>query len=358
MTSQREAIIFVHGFYLGRDRNYFLDCLSTGLTEVLEFPRVEEIGEEKIIGHTGKKFKLYLDKGNKEIDVYDAYWNDLFDKHLSSSALKNQVFRGIYILLYWFFTKNLLALRNSPPLLIGLGTSLLLWMFWFYGIIALAFVALGQEPSFLGFPISEDFSKPISAFGQHMTNWSAWLIVSGIFSFIPINLIADVADFSTRYLEEDPEGKILKAKIRKRVADKLNAVLETGFYDKVTVLAHSFGVVIATDLLADYQQDSRVRYISMGGCLRFISCKSRQIEKEIFKCLENDKIEDWVDFYSDQDWLCTKTPVPKKYNSCRIHHKETKPTVSLFKRLSGESHDHYFTNEEVLKIVLNLPNQT
>ncbi|MEH2245940.1 hypothetical protein [Nostoc sp.] len=357
MASQREAVIFVHGFYLGRDRNHFIDCLSVGLTEVLEFPRIKEIGEEKITGHIGKKFKLDLGKNSsKEIDIYDAYWNDLFSKQLSGSNLKTQVFRGIYILFYWFFTKNLLALRNSPPLLIGLGTSLVLWIFWFYGIVGLAFVALGQEPNFLGFPIPEDWSKPISSFGKQMTNWSAWLVVSGIFSFVPINLIADIADFSTRYLEENSEGKILKAKIRKQVADKLNAVLETGLYDRVTILAHSFGVVIATDLLADYQEDHRVRYISMGGCLKLLSCKSRQLEKEISKCLDNEKIEAWIDFYSDQDWLCTKTPILKKSNPERIQQKETRTTFSLWKQLTGESHDHYFTNEEVLKAVLNLQN--
>ncbi|AFZ15662.1 hypothetical protein Cri9333_4901 (plasmid) [Crinalium epipsammum PCC 9333] len=358
MAFQREALIFVHGFYLGRDKNYFLDCLSTGFTEVLEFPRVEEAGEEKIAGHIGKKFKLYVGKDiYKEVDVYDASWNELFNKQLSSSDFKNKIFRGIYILLYWFFTNNWLALRKAPPLLIGLGISLLLWVYWFYGIIALAFVALGQEPTSLGFPVPKDWLEPISSFGKHMTDWSVWLIVSGVFSFVPISLIADVADFSTRYLEDNSEGKVMRAKIRKQVADKLNAVLETGFYDKVTVLAHSFGVVIATDLLADYQQEHRVRYVSMGGCLNFLSYKSRQIEKEIRKLLNNEKIETWIDFYSEQDWLCTKTPVPKKSNSEKIHHRKIHLPFSLFNQLTGKSHDHYFTNEDVLKIVLNLSNQ-
>ncbi|MEH2293221.1 hypothetical protein [Nostoc sp.] len=157
-------------------------------------------------------------------------------------------------------------------------------------------------------------------------------------------------------MEENSEGKILKAKIRKQVADKLNAVLETGLYDRVTILAHSFGVVIATDLLADYQGDHRVRYISMGGCLKFISCKSRHIENEISKCLDNKKIEAWIDFYSDQDWLCTKTPIPKKSSHERIQQTKTQTSFSLLKQLTGESHDNYFTNEEVLKAVLNLQN--
>jgi len=267
MASQREAIIFIHGFYLGRDRNYFLNCLSKGFTQVLEFPTVKEAGEEKILGHTGKKFKVYVDENNiKEVDVYDAYWNDLVSNQLSKNSLKDQAFRGIYMLFSWLFTKDIIAIRSSPPLVIGLGISILLWSFWFYGTIALAFVALGQDPNFLGFPIPEEWSSQIGAFGKGMSNLSAWLIVSGLFSFVPINAIADIADFSTHYLEKNSEGKFVRAEIRKQVADTLNAVLETGYYNKVTILAHSFGVVIATDLVADYHQNNRVRYISLGGC--------------------------------------------------------------------------------------------
>lgn len=160
MTSQREVIIFIHGFYLGKDRNYFVDCLTTGFTELLETNKVEEIGEEKIAGHTGKKFKVFLDKNEvKEVDFYDAYWNDLSGNELSSRSLKEQVFRGIYMLFYWLSIKNLISLRNSPPLLVGLAISFLLWIFWFYGIIALVFVAIGQEPRFLGFTIPNDWSN-------------------------------------------------------------------------------------------------------------------------------------------------------------------------------------------------------
>lgn len=92
----------------------------------------------------------------------------------------------------------------------------------------------------------------------------------------------------------------------------------------------------------------------MGGCLKFLSCKSRQLENEISKCLDNEKIEVWIYFYSDQYWLCTKTPIPKKSSPDKIQQRETKTPFSLWKQFNGESHDRYFTNEEVLKAILNL----
>jgi len=363
MTSHREAIIFIHGFYLGRDRNFFLDSLSSGFTDVLAIPRVEEVGEEKIAGYVGKKFMVYTDVDNiKEVDVYDAYWNDLNSKQLSSSDLKSQVLSGVSMLFYWIITKDLIALKNSPPLLVGLGIALLLWVYWFYGIIALVLVALGgYEANLFGLPISQDLSiqikdglKQISEFGKSMTNWFAWLGMAALSSFLPINMIVDVADFSTRYLEENHEGKSLKAKIRKRVAETLNAVLESGLYDEITVLAHSFGAVIATNVLANYQQNYRVRCIIAGGSLKIFSSKSKQIEKDIKKCFNNDKIEIWIDFYSNQDWLCTKTPVHEGYDATKIIHKEIKFPFSLLNQLKGKSHDNYSINEEVLKTALNI----
>ncbi|WP_017301847.1 hypothetical protein [Nodosilinea nodulosa] len=355
MTSQREAIIFIHGFYLGKDRSYFVDCLTTGFTELLEANKVEEIGEEKIAGHIGKKFKVFLGKNEaKEVDLYDAYWNDLIGNELSSKSLKEQVSRGIYMLFYWLSIKNFISLRNSPPLLIGLGISFLLWIFWFYGIIALIFVAIGQEPSLLGFTIPNDWSSWIGSFGKSMTNWSVWLVASGVVSFVPINMIANMADFATRYLEENPEGKITRSKIRKQVADILSHVLEAGVYDKITVLASCFGAVIATDVLADYHQDHQIRYITLGTSLKLFSSKSAEIEKEIRRCINNVHINEWIDFYSHQDWLCSKAPVPKGCNPERIFHRENKLPSSLIKQLSGKYHDHYLINEEVLKAALNL----
>ncbi|ALF54772.1 hypothetical protein ACX27_21170 [Nostoc piscinale CENA21] len=258
----------------------------------MAIPKIQEVGEEKIAGYTGKKFKVYLDVDNiKEVDIYDAYWNDLNSKQLSSSELKNQVFRGISILFYWIVSKDLLALKDSPPLLIGLGIGLLLWIYWFYGIAALALVALGgHEVNLYGLPISQNWAaqikeslKQISELGKNMNNWFVWLGLTALSSTLPINMIADIADFSTRYLEDNSEGKSLKVKIRTRVTETLNAVLETGLYDKITVFAHSFGAVIATNVLANYKQEHQVRYIIAGGSLKMFSSKSKQIEQDIKK---------------------------------------------------------------------------
>jgi hypothetical protein len=354
MSDSKEAVVFVHGFYLGKERDFFLNSFAAGFTEQLENIKVEELGEVKIAGNVGRSFQFHLDETHvRVVDVYDAYWADLIDKKLSEDSLKNRVFRGIYLLFYWFFTKNWLAIKDSPPLLIGLGIALLLWIFWYYGTIAVAFVAIGQDPDALGFPLPEGWSDSISSLGKQMGGLPVWLILSGLLSFIPINIYADVADFTTRYLDDSSEGKVIRAKIRKRVSDTLNNVLNDNSYNKITVVAHSFGVVVATDILADYHQSKPIQYITLGSALKFLVHKSRWIEKEIHKCLNNETIKSWIDFYSDQDWLCTKVPIPKGSSSEKIKHKKNKLKFSLLKQLNGKSHDHYFTDEDVLKTILN-----
>ena len=356
MSVRKEAVVFVPGLAV-QDRDFFLDCISTGLTEHLEITNVKEVGEAKIAGNSGKRFELYIDAENiKIIDIYEAYWADLFSK-LSEQDLKSQFLNGTYLLFYWLFGKIWASVREAPTLFIGIMTSLLLLFFWYYGILAMALTAIGQDPNFLNFiPIKTEWAKSIGSVGTTMGGWSVWLIVSGLLNLIPVKLGVDIADFTRRYLDEDMEGSAIKAKIRQRVSVILNDVLNEKIYERVTILAHSFGVVVATDMLADYYypKQIKIRYISLGGPLKVLSYKSGWVEKEIKKCLNNNIIDNWIDFYSDQDWMCTKTPIPKGCNPEKIQYQKNNLKFSLFKQLSGKSHTHYFTDEKVLKTILDI----
>lgn len=214
--------------------------------------------------------------------------------------------------------------------------------------------AIGQDNKFFGFEIAPKLAKEIGNFGEKMGGWSVWLVASALLSLIPVNAGVDIFDFARRYLEDDTDGRILRAKIRQRISVILDDVLNENIYDRVTVLAHSFGVVIATDMLADYQHSKPIRYISMGGALKALSYKSEWVEKEIKKCLSNDSLEVWIDCYSDQDWLCTKTPIPDGCSSKKIQYKKNNLKFSLLKQISGKSHEHYFTDENVLKTILDI----
>lgn len=356
MSVRKEAVIFVPAL-TAPEKDFYLNYLSAGLTEQIESTsiKVKEVGEAKIAGNSGKKFELYLDKEKvKIIDIYEAYWGDLFNNKLSEKDIKTRVISGTHLAFYWLFSKIWASLREAPLLFIGLIISLLLLTFWYYGTIVMALTAIGQDSKFLGFQIDPHLAQKIGKFGETIGGWSVWLIASALLSLIPVNAAVDIFDFARRYLDEDTDGRIIRAKIRQRASAILDDILNENYYDKVTILAHSFGVAIATDLLADYQYPQKIRYISMGGALKILSYKSAWVEKEIKKCLSNDTLEVWIDFYSDQDWLCTKTPIPEGCSSQKIQYKKNNLKLSLLKQISGKSHEHYFTDENVLKTILDI----
>lgn len=355
MSVRKEAIVFIPAM-TAQEKDFYLNYLSIGLTEHIESTsiKVKEIGEAKTGGCTGKKFELYQDGEKvKTIDIYEVYWGDLFSK-LSEKDLKARVLSGIQLVFYWFFSKIWTSVREAPLLFMGLLISLLLFTLWFYGTLVMALTAIGQDNNFLGFKIEPSLAKEIGEFGERMGGWSVWLIASALLSLIPVNAGVDIFDFARRYLDEDTDGRIIRAKTRQRASVILDDVLNENTYDKATVLAHSFGITIATDFLADYQHTQKIRYISMGGALKALSYKSEWVEKEIKKCLNNNTIEVWIDFYSEQDWLCTKTPIPVGCSSQKIQYKKNNLKFSLLKQISGKSHEHYFTDENVLRTILDI----
>lgn len=355
MSIRQEAVIFVPAI-TAPDKDFYLNCLTVGLTEHIESTsiKVKEVGEAKIAGHSGKRFELYLHEEKvKVIDIYEAYWGDLFTK-LSEKDLKTRVLSGAHLLFYWSFGKIWNSAREAPTLFFSVILSLILLISWYYGIVVMALTAIGESHKFIGFELNKELAEKLGDIGKILGGWSVWLITSAFLNLIPVNLGTDIAYFAKKYLDEDTDGRIIRAKTRQRISTILDDVLSDKTYEEITVLAHSFGVTIATDMLADYHHNKKIRYISMGGALKVLSYKSEWIEKEIKKCLSNDTIEAWIDFYSEQDWLCTKTPLPKGCQSQKIRYIKNRLKFSLLKQISGKSHTHYFTDEGVLREILNV----
>ncbi|HEY9874942.1 MAG TPA: hypothetical protein V6D12_16005 [Candidatus Obscuribacterales bacterium] len=353
MSDSKEVVIFLPGLTAqDQEKEVYLNLISHGLTEQIENLNVKLLGEAKISGHTGKKFAVYNNnKLIKTIDIYEVLWLDLFSR-LSTENLRNRVIRGIYLFFYWFVAKTWMSFKECPSLFFGLGLSLGLWILWYYGILAIALIAIGKDPTFL--EVAPKWANFLTEFGKTMGSWRVWLIVSSLLSFLPVNRVVDIGYFAMQYLAEDTDGKVLRAKIRNRGLAILNDVFDENRYDKVTILAHSFGVVVGTDLLADYQNSQPIRYITLGGPLKLLSYKSAWIQKEIGKCLDNNTVSQWIDYYSYQDWMCTKTPIPKGYSLNKIQSKKSTFKLSFIKQLTGESHNSYFSEEDVLKTIVDI----
>ncbi|MFN5967747.1 MAG: hypothetical protein ACK46E_22035, partial [Pseudanabaena sp.] len=337
---------------------YINHFLAFGLANRLEDKRVRLKPEEvKISGQTGRRFVVESELGTKKnIDIYEIYWRDLVDD-LNDKSIRYRVFRGIYLLFYWLFASLKIG-RISRIFFFQVLGILLLITAWEYSTVTLALTAIGNDPNTLGFRLPSELATTLGKLGTTLGGWQTWLITSAILSVLPVptNVIVNLLDFMVRYAEDDTErGSVsLRDRLRYRLSSVLDDALNETKYDKITVLAHSLGTVLAVDFLADYKHPSakKISFITLGSPLKTLASVSSWISEEIRKCVNNKSVEEWSDFYSNQDWLCTEAPVSYDEENNKFQAEAISLRVSLAKQMSGEVHLAYFSDRLVLEKII------
>jgi hypothetical protein len=338
-----EAILFIPGLYHEK-QDYYVDLLSLGLKNLEQFD-VRERESAKIIGHTGKSFEVCPNatQTHKIIDIYEAYWIDIFcEEKLSTQKLFNKFISGCQLLGYWFISKTWAVIPEAPSLTLGLMVYSLLLIFWYLSILILVMVVLGENPSFLGFnlaSISSELPKQIAQMGKTLGGLSPWVSISIILSLIEIDRLIDIAYFTKTYISINRKSLGLRTKVRERVLSLLKDLLEN--YDRVTIVGHSFGVTIGTEILADYHESQSIRYITLGGQLRILSHKAQWIKKEIQKLIENEQVSAWINYYSVDDWLGGDSWSNREMNSPKFTSHPIELETDWLERLLGKPHMHY-----------------
>ncbi|MDJ0736869.1 MAG: hypothetical protein QNJ47_22850 [Nostocaceae cyanobacterium] len=351
-TISTEAVIFIPGLS-GEEKGYLFDILCEGL-ENQEWLDLKLIGEVNIPGHSSKRFGVYSQQTLlKQIDIYEAFWLDIIaDQRLSNKDFRTKLLGGTDLLIYWLFSPVWKAFYEAPSLIIGLLLSLLTLVFWYYGILVTLIKEVGENNHVFEQVIPINWGENATFIGQILDGWSFFIFIGIILSILgsfSVDKLIDKAHFVKRYLG-NVGGILLRNKIRSRLRKITDDVLYN--YDKLTIVAHSFGAIIATDLLADYDSTKQVEYITLGASLKLLSYRSKWIKKEIKKCLDNQFISEWNDFYSMQDWLGGKTPISSVSNSAKIKFHEFPIQCSFIDRLLGITHIAYLSNPLWAKILL------
>ena len=347
-----EAIIFIPGLF-HEEKGYYFDILSEGL-ENQERLNLKSIGNVSIPGHTGKKFGIYSGKDLlKEIHIYEAFWLDIIaEEKLSSKDLRAKLLEGSSLLIYWLFSSIWIAFFEVPSLIIGLISSSFALVFWYYGILITVIKDVAEKGNILGQTIPEDWHKYTNTIVQILDSWTVFILIGIILSFvgaISLDKMVDQAYFVKRYLG-NVGGIALRNKIRSRLKKITDDILND--YEQVTILAHSFGAIIGTDFLADYPSRKTLKYITLGGNIKLLSYRSTWIEKEIKKCLDNQVVSKWDDYYSKQDWLGAETPIPKGSNLEKIESHEFPIQCFFMDRLFGITHIAYLSDPSWAEIWL------
>ena len=353
----QEAIIFVPAFS-SKEKDYYINhYLAIGLANRLEDKRVYLEPEEiKISGQTGRRFIFASEAQEKKIDIYEIYWRDLVDD-LTDKSIRYRVFRGIYLLFYWIFASSKIG-RISRAFFVQVLVILLLMVAWEYSTVTVALTAIGNNPNALGFQLPAELTTTLGELGRTFGGWPIWLAISALLSMLPVstNALIDLLDFTVRYAEDDTERGLvsIRDRLRCRLASVFDDVLNENRYDKITILAHGLGSVLAVDFLADYKHPraKKIGLITLGSPLKSLASISNWISKEVPRCLHSEFVESWHDFYSNRDWLCTKVPLSSVIGSSKFQATAISLNVSWVKQLSGESHAAYFFDRSVLEKIV------
>jgi hypothetical protein len=360
MATGVHAVILIPGMD-SREKGAALKRLVLGMVNCSERMQVVETGQASLPGEKGTSLAVTQDGRSATLHVFEAFWRDLSLQEPPKHA-PARIRDGAELLLYWFFSGIWRALtRSSWYMTASLLFSSLLLVAWYYSVLAVGLAAIGTDPDLVGPLGSESVIRNFIAFlgevGKTMGSWQAWILVSFLLGFVPLDQMAEISSFAKRYLsnEAGADGVGCRDKIRHRLKGILDEAVGSGAYESVTVVAHSFGAVLAVDLLADYAPggSARIRLVTMGSPLELLAYRSAWLRAEIDRCLQNSAVARWFDFFSRDDWMCSKVPGHGKGKG-----QESRPQVresSLLAKLSGESHKAYFQSQEVMETLAEAP---
>lgn len=358
MNEEKEAVVFIPGFAANTKNHYLDNFLITGLTTRLEQKRILLAPDEvKVAGQSGRRFMYEMENYRKIIDIYEVFWSDLVDP-LSRKDIKKKIIGGISLFIFWI-SKSISIARKSRIFSLQIVVFMSLVIFWYYGTLVMLLTAIGNDPTVLGTQLPDGWASTLGQIGNNLGGWSIWVATSLLISFLSFSVdsIVDLIDFTARYMRDETSQKLggLRDRLRRRVSTALDDVIQSNEYQKITVLSHSFGTLISTDLLADYYHPDcqSIRYITLGSPLASLTSHSKWLKSEVVRCLENNVVTTWVDFYSNQDWFCTQVPRLPSKNLDKLKSHSIGLKVSFFDQVLGASHNAYFFEKLVLEEILD-----
>lgn len=364
---RRRAIVLIPGM-LREQRFHRRNLLASNLETVERYPLTR--GEEVLRGsECGLRLNLTPLRGAAgpqpasltSIDVFEAYWADMIPQQ-AEQAPWTKLLQGLELVGYWVFSlgswKAVAASlrRGSSLIALGLlmgGLTLVAWYLLLAVLVGQAVAPGGAVPQDLeGIPVVRDI---VHAYGL-AAGWIAgnawWAVLPFLLTMLQVDALVLLARFIKDYFEnrEDESGVGLRDRVRRRIAGTLESVL-AGDYDEVVVLAHSFGTVIATDILADWPHEAdlkRLCLISLGSPITVLRHRSRWLEQERCELLQARRLATWIDFFSPSDWLCGA------FTGHRESYGEAMSRCLSFEapwpqRLSGRTHLLYYRDPGVLE---------
>ena len=346
------ALILIPGLDPAQ-QDHYRDVLVRNLVTVEEAVRVLERGDAGVPGERVVSLHvdgLHVEEGSEQattLHVYEAWWGDLVERPEQHTPAR-AILEGFQLLAYWLHPSLRPAFTQSRFLALSLVLSSLLLLLWYVGILTAGLAAIGADGS-LG-----ALSEHARAFADTVGGHAIWVALAGVLALLPVNALVAIAGFTRRYLTNmsraDETG--IRDAIRARVQRVLRQTDAQG-YDRTVIVAHSFGTVIAADLIAELSphEGRQLQVITLGSPARVLAYRSRWMSKTLERAIASPVVTAWHDYYSEQDWMCSAMLEADRPNPLRQSHRLERE-APLADRLTGVTHKAYFRDREVLGGIL------
>ncbi|MFC6633332.1 alpha/beta hydrolase [Microbulbifer taiwanensis] len=348
---KKELILFVPGMAV-EHRGQYLDMLHDGLKSYCADHGLNyQSAEVAATDGSSAKFIDLPDEGRR-LEMQEVYWSDLVPL-LSQLSVFGKIIRGAELLLFWLRSKRLWqVVRQAKYMTVSMLLTVALVLFWYSTALLAGLEAVASKPQLFGIPVN---LGRLGELIERIPGWQLWAVFSGLLILLPTTLVLDISYGTKAYLQ-NLNG--LSQKVKARLARAISCVEDNQDYERITLVAHSFGTVVAAEALADYAGPAadKIRLITLGGPLLVMGARAPRIEeaaRSLIGGMQGDdrRLNSWLDFYSHQDWLCTVSVSGVTQPGYEAKPLESK--VSMTDKYSGKSHQLYFQDYDVMKAILS-----
>ena len=358
----RRAIILIPGLEEA-EKSEKRDLLVANLVTIeghrLRVDGTVQVGAEAGVRLRAEPLRGDVDAVARELDVFEAYWTDMTVKS-QEQGLKHKLRLGFSLLFFWVFSYRFWgAFSISRWMTLGMLASGGLMCLWFLSLAVLAANALSVQdlvPAEL--QSSPTVTKGVTWAKETLGSVAStefWGVITLLLAMVPVETGIKIAAFTKHYLQDVPDetGVGLRARIRSRVTAVIEEVSKSEEYDEIFVTGHSFGTVIATDILADWPHEAdraRVTFVTWGSPMAMLQFRSVWLRDQLAAIARPGAVARWCDFWSPTDWLCSRVPV-EQGGAVELSSRRLAFEAPFHQRLTGETHKLYYKEQAVLEFL-------
>jgi hypothetical protein len=281
----------------------------------------------------------------QRLELRELAWTDLRPS-MGEVSVYERLVRGAILIYYWMS----FWVRKGPP-----RTSASLQFWTVFGTVALLIWYLLVIAATV-----HELSDLMTSSGKDADGWPSKAVWFGIIAALGVKQMTKGVDLSWTTYAFMSNRDSLRHKLRMRLLGMISGVKEEGYQFRRTILlAHSFGTAVAADALGSPEQAQReipdnIDLITLGSPLEFLAWCDESVQEVVQSCLEFPHLRSWTDYYAEEDAFCSRVPLNEvkgnKFTANRVN-----LGYSAFKAWTGQAHNAYFSNAEVLRVLVGLP---